>query len=82
MISTRPQRHVHVALILVTAGLLVASLAAQIQDVADLQAIYKIKDEGLQRSKVMEITSFLTDVHGPRLTGSPNIRAAAEWAVK
>ena len=48
----------------------------------DLQAIYKIKDEGLQRSKVMEITSYLTDVYGPRLTGSPNIRAAGEWAVK
>jgi hypothetical protein len=30
----------------------------------------------------MEITSYLTDVYGPRLTGSPNIRTAAEWAVK
>ena len=30
----------------------------------------------------MDIASYLTDVHGPRLTGSPNIRAAAEWAVK
>ena len=30
----------------------------------------------------MDITSYLTDVHGPRLTGSPNIRAAGEWAVK
>ena len=25
---------------------------------------------------------FLTDVYGPRLTGSPNHKAAAEWAVK
>ena len=48
----------------------------------DLQAIYKIKDEGLQRSKVMEIASYLTDVYGPRLTGSPDIRRAGEWAVK
>ena len=37
----------------------------------DLDAIYRIKDEGLQRSKVMEIESYLTDVYGPRLTGSP-----------
>ena len=29
----------------------------------------------------MEIASYLTDVYGPRLTGSPNIRAAGEWAV-
>src|SRR3954465_1905753 len=48
----------------------------------DLDAIYRIKDEGLQRSKVMEIESYLTDVYGPRLTGSPNIREAAEWAQK
>ncbi len=48
----------------------------------DLDAIYRIKDEGLQRSKVMEIESYLTDVYGPRLTGSPNIKEAAEWAQK
>ena len=48
----------------------------------DLDAIYRIKDEGLQRSKVMEIESYLTDVYGPRLTGSPNIREAADWALK
>src|SRR5204862_402515 len=48
----------------------------------DLDAIYRIKDEGLQRSKVMEIESYLTDVYGPRLTGSPNIKEAADWAEK
>ncbi len=48
----------------------------------DLDAIYKIKEEGLQRSKVMEIESYLTDVYGPRLTGSPNIKEAADWAQK
>jgi carboxypeptidase Q len=46
----------------------------------DLDAVYRIKDEGLQRSKVMEIESWLTDVYGPRLTNSPNIREAADWA--
>src|SRR5207249_6993065 len=48
----------------------------------DLDAVYRIKEEGLQRSKVMEIESYLTDVYGPRLTGSPNIREAADWAQK
>src|SRR5881628_2986032 len=48
----------------------------------DLDAIYRIKEEGLQRSKVMEIESYLTDVYGPRLTGSPNIKEAADWAQK
>ena len=48
----------------------------------DLDAVYRIKDEGLQRSKVMELESYLTDVYGPRLTGSPNIKEAADWAQK
>ena len=48
----------------------------------DLDAVYRIKDEGLVRSKVMEIESYLTDVYGPRLTGSPNIKEAATWAQK
>jgi hypothetical protein len=48
----------------------------------DLDAIYRIKDEGFQRSTVMNIESYLTDVYGPRLTGSPDIKEAAEWAQK
>lgn len=58
------------------------SLPSAARDQLDYDALYRIKDEGLQRSKIMEITSWLTDVHGPRLTGSPNIRAAAGWADK
>jgi carboxypeptidase Q len=46
----------------------------------DYDAIYRIKDEALNRSQVMETLSYLTDVHGPRLTNSPNMRAAAAWA--
>ena len=48
----------------------------------DYDAIYRIKDEGFARSKVMEIESWLTDVYGPRLTNSPNYRKAGDWAVK
>ena len=46
----------------------------------DFDAIYRLKEEGLQRSQVMDVESYLTDVYGPRLTGSPNIKEAAEWA--
>ena len=64
------------------ASLVVLPLAADwpVAEKLDLDAVYRIKDEGLQRSKVMEIESYLTDVYGPRLTGSPNIKEAAEWA--
>src|SRR5947208_15223668 len=48
----------------------------------DLDALYRLKEEGLQRSRVMEIESYLTDIYGPRLTGSPNIKEAADWAQK
>ena len=43
----------------------------------DLDAINKIKEEGLKRSQLMEILSYLTDVQGARLTNSPNIRASS-----
>jgi carboxypeptidase Q len=62
----------------VLAASVVLPLAARDERI-DYDAIYRIKDEGLQRSQVMEITSWLTDIHGPRLTGSPNIRAAGRW---
>src|SRR5262245_28392207 len=52
------------------------------QEKVDLDAIYKIKDEGLNRSQVMDTLSYLTDVYGARLTGSPQIKAAADWAKK
>src|SRR6516162_7140907 len=49
------------------------------QERVDLDLIYKIKDEGLNRSQVMNTMSYLTDVYGGRLTGSPQIKAAADW---
>jgi hypothetical protein len=58
-----------------------ASPAAAAERV-DLDAIYKIKDEGLERSQVVDTLWYLTEVHGPRLTNSPNIRAAAAWATQ
>jgi carboxypeptidase Q len=42
-------------------------------------AIEKIRDEGMKRSQVMQTLSYLTDVVGPRLTGSPGMRHANEW---
>ena len=42
----------------------------------------RIKEEGLQRSQVMDHISWLADVYGPRLTGSPGIRLAADWTKK
>ena len=49
-------------------------------DTADTSVLARIRDEGLKRSKVMETAIQLSDVYGPRLAGSPEYRAAAEWA--
>ena len=50
------------------------------QEKFDQAAIDKIKEEGMKRSQVMDILSYLTDVPGSRLTGSPGIKSAQEWA--
>src|SRR5256714_10897230 len=42
-------------------------------------AIARIRDEGMNRSQVMQTLSYLSDVIGPRLTGSPNLRRANDW---
>jgi len=45
----------------------------------DSAAVAKIIDEGTNRSHVMEILSWLTDVCGGRLTASPGYKKAVEW---
>src|SRR6201988_537339 len=42
----------------------------------------RIRKEAIDRSQIMKTMHMLTDVYGPRLTGSPNHKAAAEWAIK
>ena len=39
----------------------------------------RIRDEGLHHSQVMDTLFQLTDVIGPRLTGSPQAKQANEW---
>src|SRR5688572_25332153 len=52
------------------------------QEVIDTAAILKIKDEGFKRSQVMDMMSWLTDVYGPRLTGSPITKRAGDWTIE
>jgi hypothetical protein len=52
------------------------------QEKVDLYTVNRIKAEEFQNSKVMENAFYLSDVYGPRLTGSPGLKAAAEWAVR
>src|SRR5713226_9243599 len=48
----------------------------------DLSINDKIRAEEKDHSQIMHTMHYLADVYGPRLTGSPNHKAAADWAVK
>jgi carboxypeptidase Q len=64
------------------AFLFVPALVAQAPEQLDYAAIAQIRDEGLNRSQVMDHISWLSDVYGPRLTGGPQIMQASEWAIR
>lgn len=48
----------------------------------DEAMISAIRDEGLAHSQAMDHVSWLADVYGPRVTGSPGFKQAAGWAEK
>jgi carboxypeptidase Q len=63
---------------------LVLALMAHAQvkpDRADAAMLSRIWTEGTDHSRVMEYLSWLTDVFGPRIPGSPAYNKAADWAV-
>src|SRR3954465_9970124 len=64
------------------AGALVLLLSVSLlaEESVNDAVVAQIKGEAFQRSEVMDTLSWLADVHGPRLTGSPSLRRAAEWA--
>src|SRR3989454_7895124 len=52
------------------------------QSRSDKDLLERIRKEEANNSQIMKTEHMLTDVYGPRLTGSPNHKAAAEWAIK
>src|SRR4030095_15779323 len=65
---------------LVALTLVLTPLQAQEKLNADINA--RIRQEEAAHSPILRTLHFLTDVYGPRVTGSPNHKAAAEWAIK
>lgn len=56
--------------------------AQVVQERIDLDVIEQIRDEGFERSQIMELGGYLTDVIGPRLSGSPAMMRANEWTAE
>jgi carboxypeptidase Q len=50
------------------------------QDAADDKINKLIRKHGMEQSKVIETAFYLTDVYGPRVTGSPMLDKATKWA--
>lgn len=65
------------ALVILLSVFLQTTIYAQAPDIND-----KIRKEGMENSQIMKTLHVLTDVYGPRLTGSPNHENAAKWAAK
>jgi len=67
--------------LLILIALILVLPAAYSQEPVDEDINKIIRKHGLEQSQVMEIASWMTDVYGPRLTGSPMLDKASEWAV-
>jgi len=70
-------RHILPALAL----LALAPLPVRAQERVDAAVVQRIRDEAFNRSQVMHIASMLTDMYGPRLTGSPTMKAGGDWVI-
>jgi carboxypeptidase Q len=70
------------ASVFVVALVLAAFARPAAEERIDQDMFWKIRQEGTSNSKVLQTLHVLTDVYGPRLTGSPNLKAAGEWAIE
>ncbi len=79
----RHLRPIRFTLLLAAAlALPVAAVAQVAQEAVDLDIVQQIRHEGLENSQIEGLARYLTEVNGPRLTGSPGMQAAHEWATK
>ena len=67
------------AVVLAALGSHAADVQQPTTESIDLNAYNAIREEGLQRSHVMDYAGGLIDGIGPRLTGSPNMAKANAW---
>ena len=70
-------KRIFTLILMLTVGLQIVAA----QEAVDSNVIARIREEGFQRSKVMPAVQHLTDVFGPRLTSSPNIKRAQQWTM-
>ncbi len=61
---------------------LLCNLCLIAEEKIDSEMNWKIRREATENSQIMNLIHQLTDVYGPRLTGSPNFKAACDWSIR
>ena len=64
---------------IICAGTVLLAFASQQTPGVDRDMIAKIRDEGFQRSQVMDMAGYMSDVIGARLTLSQDMKPAQTW---
>ena len=64
-----------------TAAAVLAVALPAVAQPADEALLAAIREEGFERSQVMRHVGWLSDVYGPRLTGTPAIEEAGAWTM-
>ncbi len=70
--------HAKIAAVFIVGGLV--SIGAQ--ERIDHETYWKIRQEATTNSQILKTVQVLTDLYGPRPTGSPNLKGAGEWAIR
>lgn len=69
--------------LVVLVALIPAAAAAQVaQEAVEMDAVRRIREEGFEHSQIETLARHLTEVIGPRLTGSPAMKRANEWTAE
>jgi carboxypeptidase Q len=72
--------HTAIRLAVALATLATAAPVGAQSEPVDRVMVARLRAEGMERSQVLETFRVLTDVIGPRLTGTPAYKRAADWS--
>ncbi|MBV6653988.1 MAG: hypothetical protein KI786_09555 [Mameliella sp.] len=61
---------------------LCSAMGISAQEAINDTIVESIRKHGPEESQAMQTAQLMMDVYGPRLTGSPMLETATEWAVK
>ncbi len=78
----KAHRAIRTIVLILVVGVLAAHGQVRPADAPDTAMLNRIWLEGTNNSRVMEHLSWLADVFGPRIPGSPAFNKAAAWAVQ